>query len=296
MENNESGFIKLLDLVGGLESLLVCMEHTGIYSFPLCNYLRKAGISYTLIAALEIKRSLGIQRGKNDKSDARSIARYGYLFQGEMILQTLPEDLLLKLKLLQSQRDRFLKAKKAIMTSSKELNGFVEDDMISSIQASSVEVLRSLTTEIKKLDHEMILLIKSDEELQNTYDLCRSVPGIGTQISIYLIVSTRCFKSFKTGRQFSCYSGIAPFEHTSGSSIRGRSKVSSLANKKAKSLLSMGALVAIRCDREIQAYFQRKVNEGKNKMAVLNAVRNKLILRVFATVQRGTPFIAIAKY
>ena len=58
----------------------------------------------------------------------------------------------------------------------------------------------------------------------------------------------------------------------------------------------MGAISAIRHDRELKAYFDRKVKEGKNKMSVINAIRNKLISRVFATVNRGTPYMQLAKY
>ena len=69
-------------------------------------------------------------------------------------------------------------------------------------------------------------------ELDQAFKLCQLVPGLGPQISIFLLITTRTFKAFKNARQFACYSGIAPFEYSSGSSIKGRSRVSHLANKK----------------------------------------------------------------
>jgi len=296
VENSAKGFEQISKLVELPDEQLVVMEHTGIYTFPLCKYLAKKGIIYTLVPAAQIKKSMGIQRGKNDKADAISIARYGYLFQEELLITVLPEKLIMKLKLLYNLRERLVRIKNSIGMPSKELSGFIDEKLIGSIQKISNTLTDDIQKQIIKLDKEMIKLIASDDELNEAFVLCQSVPGIGPQISIYLLITTRAFQSFKNARQFACYSGIAPFEYSSGSSIRGKSKVSHLANKKAKSLLSMGAINAIRHDRELKAYYQRKVKEGKNKMSVINAVRNKLIARVFATINRGTPFVQFANY
>lgn len=88
-------------------------------------------------------------------------------------------------------------------------------------------------------------------------------------------------------RKFACYSGIAPFEYRSGISIRGRTRVNPMANKKMKRYLHKASLTGIKLDEELKKYYERKVAEGKNKMSVLNAVRNKLLARVFAVVNRG---------
>ena len=110
------------------------------------------------------------------------------------------------------------------------------------------------------------------------------------------MVYTCCFTSFTDARKLACYAGVAPFEYSSGKSIRGRSKVSHLANKKLKALLSLATLNAKRKDKELQLYYQRKISEGKNGMLVMNALRNKLIHRIFATVKRGTPYVPLMKF
>ena len=86
-------------------------------------------------------------------------------------------------------------------------------------------------------------------------------------------------------KKFACYVGVAPFEHTSGTSVRGKTKVSKMANMTLKKLLHMAAMSAIQCNEELKVFYQRKVAEGKNKMSVINAVRNKLISRVFACIK-----------
>ena len=132
---------------------------------------------------------------------------------------------------------------------------------------------------IKSLDKETVQLILSDDKMSKAYTLLCSIPGIGSQIAAHLLVVTQCFTSFENSRQLCCYAGIAPFEYSSGTSIRGRTKVSHLANKSLKSLLNMAALNAVRLDKELHLYYERKKNEGKNGMVIMNAVRNKIVAR-----------------
>jgi len=101
---------------------------------------------------------------------------------------------------------------------------------------------------------------------------------------------TNNFKRFSNARQFNCYSGLAPFKHQSGTSINGRAHVSHLANKEAKTLLNLGASVAIRFNPEMKEYYQKRVAEGKRKMSCLNIIRSKIVARMFAVVKRQTPY------
>ncbi len=91
-------------------------------------------------------------------------------------------------------------------------------------------------------------------------------------------------KRYPEVKKFACYAGVAPFEHTSGSSIRGKTRVSKMANMTIEKAIDLAAMSAIQCSQELKAYYHRKVAEGKNKMSVINAVRNKLISRLFACV------------
>lgn len=299
VKNDESGFKRMIFLIEEFVSVnrvLFCMEHTGVYTYPLCHFLADQKFHYTLIPAVQIKKSLGIQRGKNDHADAKAIARYGHLFQSELSIQTLPEKSLMKLKMLLTYRERLINAKRAFLVPTGELKQFGDPCLATFVIEENEAFLEQIKQRIERVDKEIEQTIQFDEMLKKTFDLCVSVPGVGPQIAAFLIVTTRCFKAFNSSRKYACYAGVAPFEYRSGSSVKGRTKVSHLANKRAKSLISMGSIIAIRFDRELNAYYQRKVKEGKSKMSVINAVRNKLLARVFATVNRGTPFKKIANY
>ena len=85
-----------------------------------------------------------------------------------------------------------------------------------------------------------------------------------------------------------CYLGIAPFEYRSVTRIKGRTRVSHLANKDLKKMLDMAALVTIRKGNIMHGYYKRKVTEGKNKMSVINAFRNKVIHILMACIKNDT--------
>jgi transposase len=109
--------------------------------------------------------------------------------------------------------------------------------------------------------------------------------------AINLMVYTNGFTVLKDTRKLACYCGVAPFEYSSGSSIRGKTKVHFMANKKLKCNLHMASLSAVKLDAGLKAYYERKVAEGKNKMSVLNAVKNKLLARVIAVVNKGEEYV-----
>lgn len=270
--------------------MLFCLEHTGIYSLNLCCYLNENDIAIWLENPLQIKRSLGIKRGKNDKLDAKDIANYAYTHKHKAKLYQMPGKTLLTLKNLLAYRGRLIKSKVSLQVSSNELQ-LCDKEIIASICSESDDMIKLLNTKIKKVEEQMEELISSDEKLKNLYQLTTSVKGIGLIIAAYMLVHTNAFTGFNDSRQFACYSGIAPFEYTSGTSIKGKTKVSHLANKKLKSLFNLAALTAVRFDTELKAYYERRIKEGKNPMCVLNIIRNKLVSRVFAVVNRGTPYV-----
>lgn len=102
-----------------------------------------------------------------------------------------------------------------------------------------------------------------------------------------MLVYTKGFTAFKNAKELACYCGVVPFNKTSGSSVKYRPSVSPFANMKLKKLLHLCAMSALQNDPEMKAYFERKLLEGKNKMSIINAIRNKLVHRVFAVVRDG---------
>lgn len=271
-------------------SLLISFEDTGVYSLPLSCYLSEQAQDYWMIPAIEIKRSKGLTRGKSDKADSKDIAFYALSHQHKLKLSSIPAKDLLRLKLLQTEREKVMKAIR-LVSSTQEGKGYFPKDVMSAVTKINSSTIKQLEKVVAKLDKEMISLVKSNELLQKQFELITSIPGVGPQTAYYVITTTKSFSTFDNARQLSCYAGVAPFEYSSGTSIKGRTKVSHLADKKLKSLLNLCALNAKKHDKQLAQYYEKKVAEGKSKMLVLNNIRAKLLTRIFAVINRGSPYV-----
>jgi transposase len=272
------------------EDCLFCMEHTGTYGLLLFAWLSQLGIDYCVEPGIKIKRSLGIARGKNDKVDARRIADYAGTNRAKLIPFQMPSSLLLQIKQFLTYRDQQTKIKVSLKNSLKSHDQY---QRVSGIQAISDDIQQQIVEcdqRIERIDVQIIDLIRTDETLKKNFDLATSVKGIGLVIAAFMLVTTNNFTSFENGRKYACYTGIAPFENTSGK-YRGKTRVSHLANKRVKTLLSNGANSARKWDPELRAYYARKIEEGKEHKLVINSIRCKMVNRVFAVVKRETPYV-----
>lgn len=290
--NNEVGYKQwLAETTAALpvdSKVLVIMEHTGLYSNRFEQFLQSMFIDYCKVPALQIKRSMGVIRGKNDKIDAERIADYGWVRRDILSADQIPALKLTELKQLLSLRSKLVKDRSGYITRLKETKAA---DYCDRFQGRIQEqAIKFLSKQIDLIEERIKLLIESNSELNSTCELLRSIKGIGWIIAAYMISCTGNFKRFSNARKFNCYAGLAPFKYESGSSIRGRSRVSHLANKEAKSLLNLAASCAIRCDDEMKKYYQKRVSEGKRKMSCLNIIRSKMVARIFAVVKRQTPY------
>ena len=279
-----------------LDSVLICFEHTGIYSLPLAIFLEKRQVSYSMIPALEIKRSMGITRGKNDLIDAKRIAEFAYRFKDKISVTKLPAEDIRKIHSLLTLRDRLVTSMQGYVVTQNEMLRAIQKEDFAELFSTYENMILTLKEEIKKLENAMKAIIQNNQQLRTSFELITTIKGIGFIVATHLIVYTYNFTRFDSWRKFACYSGIAPFDYQSGTSVRGKTQVSSIANQQVKRMLHLAATCAIHTDTELKEYYCRRQAEGKSKMAVINIVRNKLVARVFAVVKRGSPFVDIKKY
>ncbi len=290
-KNTEYGCISMIKWIKRkfpcMQEWLFCGEYTGIYSMTAAYVLNKENLDIWLEAPLQIKLSSGICREKNDKIDSYQIATYAGRFTDKARLYKISSPVLLKIKELIVYKDRLTKIKHQLLTPVKELMRVWSDwEESKFIDSSSGEIVAAINIRIKGVEEKLRNLLKTDSELNQLYELITSITGVGMQTAIYLIVHTMGFTTFSNSRELACYCGVAPFSKKSGTSLNGKSKVSNIANKKLKTLLHMCALNAIRYDVGLKAYYERKINQGKHKMKVINNVRNKLIQRIWAVTSK----------
>jgi transposase len=225
------------------EQTLFCMEHMGIYTQNLVKYLMSRGGKVWLESSLHIKRSIGLVRGKSDKIDAERIARFAMVHQRDAKLVKLTHPTLERLQYLMRLRARLLKSKLSQELAISETEHF-DKKAATEMRRLSKTALEGLSKSLKKVEEKMLEVIQMDREVRAMYELITSVKCVGKVLATDLIVYTHGFTRMLDGRKLACYCGrsaeaVAPFEYSSGTSIKGSPGTSNFANRVLKYHLHM---------------------------------------------------------
>lgn len=278
-----------------LDEVIICFEHTGPYGLLLATILEQCGICYVMVSAAEVQLSLGIRRGKSDPIDAGRLAEYLWRFRDRLAPSRLPSKALLELRGWLLWREKLVKMRTALT------NGIKANTLTSQV-ANLGEINKQmqfqhdgLTEQLKLVDRKIRLLLRRYNDTEGQYDLLSSIPGIGPIIAGWLLVYTEGFTRFANARQLACFVGSAPFPKQSGQQ-KSPDRVSEWRCQRLKSLLLNGVHSAIQYDPELRAYYNRKCGEGKHPQSVRNAIICKLLYRVYAVINRGTPYVKIYQH
>jgi len=292
VDNTIKGISRLIDRCKRYkQKLWFCFEHTGNYGLLLMCQLQAEALDYSVVPALEIKQSQGLVRGKNDTVDACRIAEYAAAHAHKLVPFQMPGESLLKIKSLLTYRSQLVRTSRQFQNSKKSHKITHQAIDIRFIVEDIEQQLDQLKDKIHKVEEQIMELIYEDPLLKSNFNKAITVKGIGPIITAYMIVCTNNFTCFDNPRKFNCYAGLAPFEHTSGTSIRGKTKTSRLRNKTMKMLLFNGANVAANYDQTLKKYYKRKLAEGKPHQLIMNNIACKLVYRIFAVVNREEPYI-----
>ncbi len=283
-KNTEQGFKSLLRSLP--KTALVVMEATGYYHYRLAQFLHSKGVLVSVVNPLSVKRfiQMKLAKVKTDKSDAKSIYEYGTM--NEVPLYNALNDVQAECLQLFGLLDNYIK--KSTATKNK-LHGEKALGIPSRTVYSSLNRdLKHLQKEIAMLENKLLELVKQDQQDQLT--LLQSIPGIGMKTALFLIVITDGFKKFETASQLCSYVGITPTIRESGSSVRGRSRISKVGNRKLRNLMFLASFSACKHNKACKALFDRIVAKGKSKKLALIAVANKLLKQAFAIAKSGLPY------
>lgn len=285
VKNTVASISKFLSSISG-DSIL-CAEYTGAYGDLLVYLCNQMNISIALVSGYTIKHSLGLLKGKSDPLDSKRIREYGERFRDKLEYAEYSKEIITELKQLYTLRHQLVKQRKSLRTLDKGREHLPMQSI--SVHNHISAVLGELDKEIAAVEQEIEMLIRSDQEMNENYELVTGIKGIGPVITTDLIIKTGNFKTIDTHRKAASYAGVCPFPNTSGKMV-GKSKTSSFADKKLKSLLYMGAKAAVKHNKEYKLYYQKKELEGKPHYLIMNNVANKLLRTVYSVVRNKIPY------
>lgn len=284
-ENSNKGFRSFNKELNSTTDWCV-MEATGSYYQQLAGFLYSNSILVSVVNPLVIKRfiQMKLQRNKTDKSDSKMISLYA-MEQEISLWKPLPQ-YIDQCKLLNSSIDIYNKQSTALKNKldSLQCQGTTNGTIIKSLKRQ----IKCIGKEIHLLELEIESLIKQNAGQMLTN--ISSIPGIGKKTAILLISSTNAFSSFENHKQVSSFFGIAPTERSSGSSIRGNSRISKFGNPAIRVNLFLCSFSACKTNYQCRSLYNRLVDKGKSKKLALVAVSNKLLKQSFAVAKSGIPF------
>ncbi len=293
ISNDKKAISKLLNELAkkhDKSSLIIGFENTGIYNYQLYDVLREDSIEVFVFHPLELVRSVGMTRGKNDKVDAKRIAGYLQLHYPTLKATELPSKNTLIVKALITKRRKLVEHRTALKVSNKELQDMFGKREAKLVTSADEKLILNIDKAIKVLEVKINELLLENKNTAQHLENIKTVQGVGPVLAAYLAIKTNGFTMLTDPRKLACYAGVAPFDYQSGKSIYKRPRVSYMADKELKKLLHMAALRVIQLPGEMRTYYLRKVAEGKNKMSVINAIRNKIIARICSCINNNKKY------
>ena len=291
VSNSEDGFIALIDwlskhIKSTAQEYHFVMEATGVYHERCAEWLFNTGSKVSVVNPAHIKyygQSLGV-RSKNDKKDSVVLARYGLTQKPITWEPETPE-----IRILKALASRLDAIEKDILREKNRYEKSSINPCSDSVLDSIKMILAVLNGEKTNLERLIDLHINQYEYLQHNYALLLTIPGVGPVVSRYMLIVIGS-RTFKSASQCAAYIGLVPIQNESGSSLKGRSRLSKAGNPVIRAKLYMAAISALQHNPDIKIQNQRLLKKGKSKMSALCAAMRKLVHICFGVIKHQRPY------
>jgi transposase len=284
--NSEAGFEQLAAWLSKHAAgyTHACMEATGTYGEALALYIHEAGHTVSVVnpAAVKAFAASRLSRTKTDRVDAELIARFCLAQQPARWTPLRPE--VRELQALVRRLEALVEMRVA------EENRLSAGIAVAAVKASVEELLAHLSEQIKRTEELLRAHIRSHPELKEQSRLLDSIPGIGETTAATLLAEITDIKQYRSARQVAAFAGLVPRERSSGSSVRGRVRLSKIGNSRLRRALYFPAVTVLRCSPFFQQWAAGLRERGKSKMSVIGAVMRKLIHLAYGVLKTGKPF------
>ncbi|HET6671293.1 MAG TPA: IS110 family transposase [Pyrinomonadaceae bacterium] len=284
--NTAAGFEQLSSwlLRQGSEQVHACLEATGTYGEALSLYLHERGHTVSVInpAAIKAFAASRLSRTKTDRVDAELIARF-CLAQEPPAWQP-PAAELRELQALVRRLESLIEMRVA------EENRLSSGLTVAAVRSSVEEMIAHLKQQITRTEKLIRKHIDQHPALKQQSELLNSIPGIADTTAAVLLAEVPHIKQYRSARQLTAFAGLVPRERQSGSSVKGRVRLSKIGNARLRKALYFPAITALRCSPFFQDWAAALRQRGKSKMSVIGAVMRKLMHIAYGVLKSGRPF------
>lgn len=291
--NNAKGISQLVDLMEELgidqNQVLVCCENTGSYTEKLALVMKSLDVTFWVVHPVVMKGyKLDLQRTKNDKVDSNKIAEFALAHQHKATNFHHPDQKTKELKELYLLRKQLIGIRQRTLNFIASENDKAIPGILNTVVYDQLKLF--LTDLIKEVEKSIKLLIKSEKTISGYYNILLSIPGVGPVIAQHILAVTDGFKKITDYKSFACYVGIAPFERSSGTSVRYRPRTSKRANQELKAEMHQGALSVTKQGQVFHNYYKTMINKGKHHLWIMNSIMNMIAKCIYTLVSKLVPF------
>lgn len=284
--NNPQGFSQLSDWLKqhGVEQVHACLEATGTYGDSLATYLHEQAhlVSVVNPAAIKAYAQSHLSRTKTDRVDAALIA--GFCGERRPPAWRPPEREVQELQALVRRLESLVEMR------TMEENRLSSGIAVEAVRESVEELMAYLSEQIRRTEALIRSHIDNHPGLKRQHQLLDSIPGIGEATAAALLAEVPDITQYRSARQVAAFAGLVPRERQSGSSVRGRVRLSKIGNARLRKALYFPAVTALRCSPFFQAWAKGLRERGKCKMSVIGAAMRKLIHLAYGVLKTGRPF------
>jgi transposase len=261
-----------------------CLEATGAYGDALAVYLHEQAHTVSVVnpAAIKAYAQSHLSRTKTDRVDAALIA--GFCAERKPPAWHPPAPQLRELQALVRRLDSLVEMR------TMEENRLSSGITVAAVRESVEGLIAHLSEQIKRTEALIRAHIGSHPTLKRQRELLDSIPGIGEATAAALLAEVPDIKQYRSARQVAAFAGLVPRERQSGSSVRGRVRLSKIGNARLRKALYFPAITAIRCSPFFQTWVVGLRQRGKSKMSVIGAVMRKLVHLAYGVLKTGKPF------
>jgi transposase len=284
--NTPAGYAQLLAWLErqGVAQIHACLEATGTYGEAVAQALHAAGHGVSVInpARLKAYAQSTLTRTKTDRVDAGLLARFCATHELPLWSPPAPEVQVLQALVRRLETLREMRQ--------QEANRLASGVASPAVRTSLESMLHSLDAEITKLAQQIDEHLDQHPELKQHRDLLATIPGIGRWTAIRLLAEVPRWGAYRSARQLAAQAGLTPHQRQSGSSVRGRPRLSKTGAARLRQILYFPAVVAVRHNPLIAPWASHLRAQGKHKMVVIGAVMRKLLHLAYGVLKSGQPF------
>lgn len=288
-ENTAAGFQAWLDGLSRHDiqpsQTVVCMEATGVYGEGLAYFAYAQDYRVAVQPPLEVKRAFKPNVRKTNAVDRLQIAEYAGRYADKLSFWQPSNEVLEQIKVLLATREQCVAQNAAHKNSLKAIQR--QPVKTPFAEQTHAEMIEFFQKQIHAIDSEMRRLIESDPTFKHMLCLLLAVPGVGLLLAAYMILLTHVSLNYK---QLNSFLGIAPNQHSRGSSVHGHPTSRHFAPTAIRKLLYWAALSVSTHRDQFRSYFLSKTQAGKPARIVLNNIENKLVKIICAVLRSNSPY------